>query len=195
MYDPRTIANAVLKRAENQGRALTNLDVQKVVYLLHGAFLRETKRPLVSGSFEAWQFGPVHRTLYDAFKAYGDAPIDAPAKRFDPISRTFSSLPPLDDPEVESFLDSNLSRFIRVPTFKLVQLTHAEGTPWSRTMEAAERKTNVGMVISNDVIARHFEGDRLGGSKALRTASGARASREVACSTTTVMAKKKVRGN
>jgi uncharacterized phage-associated protein len=185
MYDPRTIANAVLRRAQSRGRAMTNLDMQKVVYLLHGAFLRETKSPLVAGNFEAWQFGPVHKVLYDAFKSQGDAPIEAPARRFDPVRRLHQDLPALDDAEVESFLDSNLARFLDIPTFKLVQLTHSEGTPWSRTMEAAERKTNVGMVIPNDIIARYFEGDRIPPAAPARTGKNARSSREVSCSTTT----------
>lgn len=158
MLDPRIVANAVLSRANRNGVALTNLDIQKMLYLLHGRFLQETGQPLVSGEFQAWEYGPVHRVLYDAFKANKDAPIDAPAKRLDPIRRRFVELPRLDNPQVEDFLDANLPHLLSWPTFKLVQITHAPGTPWSRTMEAGAEHTNLGMVITNEMIARHFEG-------------------------------------
>ncbi|MBR0672827.1 Panacea domain-containing protein [Neoroseomonas soli] len=158
MLDPRIVANTVLSRANRSGIALTNLDIQKMLYLLHGEFLRQTRQPLVTGEFQAWEYGPVHRVLYDAFKSYKDGPIDGPARRLDPIRRRYVELPRLDDPMIEDFLDANLTRLLSIPTFKLVQITHAPGTPWSRTMEAGTKKTNLGMVISNEMIARHFEG-------------------------------------
>lgn len=160
-YDARIIANAVLERAGRRGFRLTNLDLQKLVYLLHGAYLRQTGKPLVVGDFEAWQYGPVHRVLYNAFRHAGDSTIDAPARRLDPVKRTLSDLPRLDDEEAESVIDSTLPAFLQLPTHMLVQLTHASGTPWSLTMADAERRPNVGMVISEALILEHFEGERL----------------------------------
>lgn len=161
MFDPRVIANAVLKFGAARGRPVTNLQMQKIVYFLHGEWLLQTGQPLVTGHFEAWQHGPVHRTLYDAFRLYEDTPIEAEAKKFDPITRRHAALPELRDQEVIRFLDATLPDYIDVPAFILVQRTHAEGTPWTRTMESAETKANVGMVIDNSTIARHFEGRKL----------------------------------
>lgn len=56
-YDPRALANFMLDEAERNGLALTNLASQKLLYFAHGMFLNETKRPLVKGFFEAWQYG------------------------------------------------------------------------------------------------------------------------------------------
>lgn len=160
-HDARVIANAVLQRAARKGLRLTNLDIQKLVYLLHGAFLQQTGRPLVQGEFEAWQYGPVHRVLYNAFRSAADGPIDGFARKLDPVTRTQVDLPKLNDPEAEEILDTNLNKFLSLPTHALVQLTHAPGTPWSRTFAEAETRPNVGMIISNSVIALHFEGHRL----------------------------------
>ncbi len=157
MLDPRIIANAVLARAERVSRALTNLDMQKMVYLLHGYFLTTRGKPLVKGDFAAWEYGPVHPALYQALRAYGDAYINKPLTRLDPVRREQLPVPKLDDPEVEDFLDATLPAILKIPTFKLVQITHADGTPWSRTMEAGEMRANVGMVISPGLIAEHFE--------------------------------------
>lgn len=158
MYDPRIIANEVLTRANARGVQLTNLDIQKLVYFLHGEFLVKTGKPLVQGDFEAWQFGPVHRILYDAFRGFAAGPIERPARRFDPVKREHHDLPRVVEGETRAFLDSTLDRYLEIPTFMLVQITHSPGTPWSRTMQAAETKTNVGMVIKNELILQYFEG-------------------------------------
>jgi uncharacterized phage-associated protein len=98
MIDARIIANAVLDRAEASGRQITNLDLQKIVYFLHGHFLRKHGIPLVASEFEAWPYGPVHKTLYDAFRSYNDTSIEGRADSFDPVKRTRKSLPSLTDP-------------------------------------------------------------------------------------------------
>jgi len=58
-FDPRSIANFMLDEADRVGVGITNLALQKLLYFAHGIFLNETKGPLVSGYFEAWQYGPV----------------------------------------------------------------------------------------------------------------------------------------
>jgi len=58
-YDPRAIANLMLDEADRRGWKITNLALQKLLYFAHGIHLTKTKEPLVSGYFEAWQYGPV----------------------------------------------------------------------------------------------------------------------------------------
>src|SRR5882757_6997431 len=83
--DPRAVANLLLKEARSRGHHISNLKLQKLLFLCHAFYLVETGRPLVRGSFEAWQYGPVHREAYDAFKVYGAKPITEDALRFDPV--------------------------------------------------------------------------------------------------------------
>ena len=156
--DSRIIANAVLDRADAKGRAITNLDLQKIVYFLHGHFLKRHHRALVQGAFEAWPYGPVHRVLYDAFKSYNDTPIDGRGTAFDPIRRTSRELSPLEDRDAIAILDEVLDFYLDMPTYSLVQLTHGEGTPWSRTVDESERRVNLGMRIPGSLIAEYFEG-------------------------------------
>lgn len=158
MLDPRIIANFVLDRADDRRREITNLDLQKIVYFLHGHYLRRYHEPLVQGEFEAWPYGPVHRVIYDAFKSYNDTPIDGRATAFDPIRRQRRELPPLTDPNTIGLIDDVLDRYLDMPTFSLVQLTHSEGTPWSRIVQEAESRLNVGMKIPDALIEEFFEG-------------------------------------
>jgi uncharacterized phage-associated protein len=158
MIDVRVIANAVLDRADARGVAVTNLGMQKIVYFLHGHYLTRFHRPLVADEFEAWTYGPVHRTLYDAFRSYGDTPIEGRAAAFDPVRRQRRELPALDDRDAIWVLGQVLDYYLDIPTYLLVQIPHSKGTPWSLTVSAAESRPNVGMRISNELIARHFEG-------------------------------------
>ena len=158
MIDPRVVANFVLDRADDQGRDITNLDLQKIIYFLHGHHLVRYQEPLVEGEFEAWTYGPVHRVIYDAFRVYNDTPIDGRATAFDPIRRKRRELPALDDKRATELICEVAGRYLDMPTYSLVQLTHSEGTPWSRTVHDAEKRVNVGMKISNAVIEEYFEG-------------------------------------
>jgi uncharacterized phage-associated protein len=158
VVDARIIANAVLDRAEVSARPLTNLDLQKIVYFLHGHFLLRHGRPLVEPEFEAWSYGPVHRTLYDAFKSYDDTSIEDRADAFDPIRRERKVLPEPSDIEALAIIDEFLPRYLDTPTYLLVSMTHQIGTPWHETIERAKEHLNVGMKISDALIMERFEG-------------------------------------
>ena len=55
---------------------LTNLAMQKLLYIAHMLYMGDQGGdPLVSGNFEAWEFGPVHPELYHAVKKFGAEPI------------------------------------------------------------------------------------------------------------------------
>jgi uncharacterized phage-associated protein len=55
IYDPRSICNLILDEAGSAARPITNLALQKLLYFTHALHLVETKSPLVTGFFEAWQ--------------------------------------------------------------------------------------------------------------------------------------------
>ena len=48
---------------------------QKLSFFAHGYYLASSGVPLIEGSFQAWPFGPVNPTIYEAFKHYGAAPM------------------------------------------------------------------------------------------------------------------------
>lgn len=158
MVDPRVIANFVLDRADERGRQMTNLDLQKIVYFLHGHYLCRYNEPLVDSEFEAWNYGPVNKLIYDSFKGYNDSPIEGRATAFNPITRQRRELPQLVDPRIISLINETLDKYLDLTTYSLVQLTHSDGTPWSRTVSDADSRVNIGMRISNALIQECFEG-------------------------------------
>src|SRR5215469_12461877 len=94
-FDPRSVCNLMLDEA--RGALITNLALQKLLYFAHGQHLIETKEPLVTGYFEAWQFGPVHPAAYSAFKSAGDRPIRFRATRRDPVTGQIVPIPTVTD--------------------------------------------------------------------------------------------------
>ena len=72
--DARAICNMMLDVAQEANITVSNLALQKLLYFAHARHLIETKRPLVTGYFEAWQYGPDHPAAYNAFKVTGDSP-------------------------------------------------------------------------------------------------------------------------
>jgi len=63
-------------------------------------FLIERNRPLVSGYFEAWEYGPVHPTAYQAFKTAGSQPISFRARRLDAATGARMDILPPNDVEI-----------------------------------------------------------------------------------------------
>ena len=158
MFDARQIANEILKRAWDQDVGITQLQINKIVYFLHGHHLKEFGVPLVKSEFRAWEYGPVHTALRAAFKCYGNEPITELATKFDPVKHQNADFPPLTDNQALTTIDHFVDVYLEIPTNQLVIMTHAEDTPWSETMRRAEQSINIGMKIPNSLIKQNFEG-------------------------------------
>jgi uncharacterized phage-associated protein len=156
MYDPRAIANCIIEFAGERGISCSNLKLQKLLYFVHGTWLVKYNEPLCIGAFEAWQHGPVHPVVYEAFRSFGSENIFSRASAFDPISRTRSEIPMPNDIRVLDLVRSILSSMGHLSGSQLRNLTHAKDGPWSIVVEGAVEKANVGLKIPNDVIRSNF---------------------------------------
>jgi uncharacterized phage-associated protein len=159
--DARCVANEILLRAWEWGFEPTQIDIQKISYFLHGHHLTEHGQPMIGTEFEAMTYGPVQRVLLDCFRKFGDEPITELASKFDPVRRVYSDLPRITDNAIRDTIDRYLAVYLNLNTFDMVDLTHAKGTPWSITMDAARKAVNLGMRISDDLIRTRFEGGRV----------------------------------
>jgi uncharacterized phage-associated protein len=156
MYDPRAIANLVLDAAERYDFKVSNLKLQKLLFFAHGKYLIEHGQPLTKGSFEAWQHGPVHPVVYQAFKSNEGNDILDRAERFDPVSRKSSSIPLPKEPSVLIVVDKTVLEFGRMSAGRLRGLTHSKGGPWDTTMRRSENASNLGLRIKDEVIVETF---------------------------------------
>ena len=155
-YDARSVANLLLDIADERGMSVTNLTLQKLLYFAHGQFLVARGSPLVNGYFEAWKYGPVHPLVYDAFRDSESAPIRRRAMGFDFKSRTAHPLPPPSDPVAKEHVERVMMQLGRLPTGRLIEISHAPRGPWAETVNRAVTSAVLGLQISDRLTAERF---------------------------------------
>jgi uncharacterized phage-associated protein len=155
--DARAIANLLLNEADARGIKLSNLKLQKLLFLCHAFYLVDTTRPLVRGTFEAWRYGPVHREAYEAFKEFGAKPITRGADRFNPVAGVRQALPVPEDQAVHDVVRDVVRFYGGKSARELVELTHAKNGPWDQVVSRAETSANIGLKITDAVILQTFK--------------------------------------
>lgn len=131
---------------EHSGWTLSNLAMQKLLYIAHMFHLgKYNARPLVSGQFEAWDYGPVHPILYHAVKQFGA----------DPVQNIFRSVPSIGEGTETSLLNSAVDQ-LSDSTSRLVAITHWEDGAWASLYIPGKR----GTPISNEAILKEYR-DRM----------------------------------
>lgn len=153
--DPRSVCNFMLDEAEGHG-PITHLALQKLLYFAHGLYLMETKRPLVSGYFEAWEHGPVHPAAYRAFKDAGRRPINFRATRQNPLTGEKTSLDKLSDTTAMECSRRIILLYGRMTPHHLRMISHAPGAPWRFIVDKARTSVAFGLRIPDNVILERF---------------------------------------
>lgn len=155
-YDPRGVANLMLNEAQRLEIDVTNLALQKLLYFAHGLFLINHKRPLVSGYFEAWEHGPVHPTVYQAFKEAGGRPITFRATSQNILTGHSHTIPlPVEIP-VRLLIQHILGSFGRLSPGRLVDISHAKAAPWDFIVNKSRTSVAFGLRIPDNVIVDRF---------------------------------------
>ena len=151
--DARAVVNEILQACP--GARVTNLSAQKIVYFLHGQYLLSTQTPLVSGYFEAWEYGPVHPGLYGSLRHLGSAPLTQPIMRQDIQTGRWEDIPPIADRNVRDFVRTSAKPLLQLSAGQLVDLSHARNSPWDVVSRLGHGRT-WGLRLDNEVITRHF---------------------------------------
>lgn len=101
---------------------VTNLSMQKLLFISHMLFLVSNKKPLVSRLFEAWDYGPVEPDLYHKLKAYGS----------NYVPNVLSSEPYVDNDVEFCSISEVIKNLGKVKPSTLVHITHWDGGAWSK---------------------------------------------------------------
>jgi uncharacterized phage-associated protein len=110
------------------GKAFSNLQIQKLLYLGQMLYLGENKVPMFEEDFEAWKLGPVLPSVYQRAKIYGSRPVE---KLF--TETTYSE----ESPE-RAMLRRVLGELPDKSPWKLVGITHWEGGAWAKNYSAGD---------------------------------------------------------
>lgn len=111
------ISAYVIKQFNNREQPITNLKLQKVLYYIQMAHLKEYGFPAFDDPIEAWRHGPVVYDIYSIFKRYTSMPIDA--KDFY-IRQTKQDL----DETCKHACDTVIEKTLSLDPWELVNLTH-----------------------------------------------------------------------
>lgn len=157
-YDPRAVANLLLDLADREDAlSITHIALQKLLYFAHGHFLIRTGKPLVSGAFEAWKYGPVHPAVYQAFKSEANRPITIRAFARDVMSGDARPLHLPDDAVVRIQLRDVLRSYGHLSPGRLVDISHAPRGPWATVVNKAQTSVALGMRIPDSVTLEFFK--------------------------------------
>lgn len=135
---------AALKICELGGWQVTNLQLQKILYLASMMYMgKNGGEPLIKDHFEAWDYGPVVPALYHEVKMYGASPI-----------RTgFFGVEPIDDEckEAKELVDA-CTYLLSKPPRTLVSMTHRPGGAWAKRYKPGD----LNIVIPNSEIEQEY---------------------------------------
>ena len=100
MKSSRIVASEFIVLARNAGESLTPMQLLKLVYIAHGWMLALHHRPLIKDDVQAWQYGPVIPSLYNAIRKFRANPVlevsGVPNENLDDDEKSITRHPGLD---------------------------------------------------------------------------------------------------
>lgn len=144
-HNPIAIANEFIRKSP-RGVIPNQMKIQKLVHIANGWNLAISHEPMVNELPEAWDGGPVFRSIWDAIKRRGHRPGDY-------FLETPFGLP-------EATLTHNEERVInhvwekygRFSGNELSEMTHRPNTPWTKTYFERGRNS----LIPNELLEQHY---------------------------------------
>jgi uncharacterized phage-associated protein len=153
-----TIANEFIRRALADESALTQMQLQKLVYIAHGWNLAINGAPLTYDAPEAWEYGPVYKELRKALRDYGRSGVEREIRNGEFVPGVFADDP--DGvatahlvPDETAVIDRVYRDYGKYHAFQLSALTHRDGTPWTEVYRNGAGKFDD---IPNEMIRDHF---------------------------------------
>lgn len=120
------LAKYILK---NSGKDYSNLELQKILYFVNLAYVRDTGKFLIDEDFEAWKFGAVISDVYLEYKNYGASSIALPP---DDIKLNISS-------GEKEIVDNAIKECGKQSYWQLVEKSHKKGGAWDKSYEENKR--------------------------------------------------------
>lgn len=118
------LINRAAKSAEQTGEYITNLKLQKLLFLVQSRGIQINGRAVFTEPIVHWEYGPVVQSVYDEYKSYVANPIEsAPTVTF--------------DKETERLLESVYKFYENYSTTGLVTITHKKNS-WLNTQQGEE---------------------------------------------------------
>lgn len=156
MYSSLVIASQLVNKSIAEGKPVTQMKLQKMVYIAHGLHLAIHGEKLINEHFSAWKFGPVIPQIYNFYRGFGSQPITTPT-RLELYSgvKVESNLDVLCE-SAEQVIEMTWNITKNVDALKLSNWTHLPDSPWYKAFNEAGCVDFCDATIKNDEIKRYF---------------------------------------
>lgn len=124
MYAALDIAKYVVTKCKRDGKPISNLQLQKILYYIQRDYLQSGSMAF-QDSIEAWRFGPVVPKVYYYFCGAGSMPL-IPLVEFD--GNTISAY---DKMRIDGIVEEKR----KLSAWSMVSETHREGGAWDITYQ------------------------------------------------------------
>jgi uncharacterized phage-associated protein len=142
MAMPVSALTAARYMCERSDWTLSNLKLQKMLYLAQMLYLGTHHERLLNGNFEAWDYGPVLPDVYREVKAYGSGAIRS----------LFFGRGPVNDEARKNTLDEAYDQLAPMSAGQLVNITHWSGGAWAKNYVTGGRHI---LIPDADIIAEY----------------------------------------
>lgn len=104
-------------------RRMSNLELQKTMYFAELDYRKRTGQQLIKEDFEAWQYGPVVRDVYNDYCDYGPDLIERTGKNID-----------LNNVNTD-IIDMTVDRCSDKRSWELVEESHRSDGAWQKSID------------------------------------------------------------
>lgn len=129
MISLQALCNTLLKRSFDENIPISPMKLQKLLYFIYRDYYQAKGKPLFAEDFEAWQYGPVLRSVYDEFKTFG-------ASRIDRFSKTANGdvyvLNEHTNSSLKEIIDNVWNKYKNLNGIELSEITHKNGGAWRK---------------------------------------------------------------
>ena len=135
MISPLICANNFIKRSLETKTPLTQMKLQKLLYLLYAHYYAKHNQPLFPANFKKWPYGPVLPEVYWAFKHYGAREINKFHREPD------GSVWVVDgekDRDFSECFDDVWNRYCMYTGIQLSGFTHKKKSAWSKAKDEGD---------------------------------------------------------
>lgn len=146
------LANFFIDKAKSENIAMTNLKLQKLMFIGFGWVYALTGKDTTDGEgFQAWQHGPVLPSIYHQMKRYGDAQINENASDYDSDENKIY-IPSIQSEATLNILNKVWEIYKSFSAWSLRNLTHEKETPWDKVYNHSKMFNQ----INNDDVETYY---------------------------------------
>ena len=139
------VAKYIVNRGIDRNKPISNLQLQKILYFSNIDVIRECDKKLITdGQFEAWDYGPVLREVYNKFSHYGATKLTIREEVEEKL-----------DADVKKIVDKSVDIYIDKSPWELVRKSHQKNSAWYKSYKSGDKN-----IISNEYIEEEAKNEK-----------------------------------